>query len=51
MDANQIVNMISKGKNSQAQEIINDILYVKAGEILSQYKQELGQSLFSQEEE
>ena len=51
MEANQIVNLISKGKNSQAQEIIDDILYIKAGEILSQYKEELGQALFNQEEE
>lgn len=51
METNNIINLISQGKNSQAKDLINDILYSKAGEILSQYKQELGQALFSQEEE
>lgn len=51
MDAETIVNLISKGKNSTAQEIVNDLLYAKSGELLSQYKQELGQAIFSQEEE
>lgn len=51
MDAEQIVNLISKGRNAQADEMVKDLLYAKSGELLSQYKQELGQSLFSQEEE
>jgi hypothetical protein len=51
MNSETIVNLISKGKNSNAQEIVNDLLYVKSGELLSQYKQKLGQSLFGQEEE
>ena len=51
MDAETIVNLISKGKSASAQEMINDLLYAKSGELLSQYKQELGQALFNQEEE
>lgn len=51
METIDIINLILDGKNSQAQETVNDLLYAKAGEILSQRKQELGNQIFNQEEE
>jgi hypothetical protein len=51
MDTEQIVSYIAKGKNAQAVELVKDILYTKAGEALSDFKQEVGNYFFNQEEE
>lgn len=51
MNSEKIVALIANGNMSKADDTVKDLLYIKASEILSDYKQELAQSFFNQEQE